>query len=405
MLLGLALALLLVGAWVVATRFSGPEAAPGHSDVGQNLLAQTKEVAVVEEDSGSSRVPSSLESSEPLQTPDAETQHESEKSLHPTSPPPPLQEAATKNAQQVPAEPLESPGATEKSAGPRKLAAGTAWEGAIRMRFRFVPAGTYTIGSPKDEPGRTDGETPPHAVKLTRGFWLGETEVTQLQWEELVPKNPSTFKKCGGDCPVEGVSWFEAVTFANLLSEREGLDHCYDIWDCSGEMGTESYSCDGVPFKGLDCLGYRLPTEAEWEVAARAGTTTAIYTGGLTLQGRWAAPELDLIAWYAGNSGDATHFARGKKANPWGFHDMLGNVFEWTWDSWQEEIPTTLVVDPLGPAQGAIRVFRGGSWYGNARYVRAAYRFGDQPSIRNSFLGFRLARGQVRSSPAEPEAE
>lgn len=308
------------------------------------------------------------------------------------------------------------------------ISAGSAHVNEVGMRFRYVPAGSYTISSPKHEPGRWASDAPPHEVRLTRGFWLGETEVTQEQWVSLDGDitNPSYFKACGGDCPVERVSWFEAVTFANLLSEKEGVGPCYDLLDCKGDLGTDSYTCEGVRFKELDCPGYRLPTEAEWEVAALAGTFTAIYTGELTLRGERNGPELDPISWYGGNSGVkyesgwdcsewkekqytsercGTHAVRGKKENPWGFHDMLGNVWEWTWDVWQPGLSTAPDVDPLGPDQSENRVFRGGSWSSHARDVRAAYHDHSPPSRRDFTLGFRLARSQVRSSPAEPDSQ
>jgi formylglycine-generating enzyme required for sulfatase activity len=294
-------------------------------------------------------------------------------------------------------------------------AACTVLEGALGMRLRFIPGGRYLIGSPPDEPGR-DGDETRHPVRITRGFWLAETEVTQGQWSRLVPRNPSYFSACGEDCPVEQVSWYEAVNFANLVSQQAGLPPCYQTSGATGTLGEETYRFETVDPTGLDCPGYRLPTEAEWEVAARAGSDTAIYTGPLTLKGAHHAPELDLIAWYGGNSGVAytggvdcsgwpqkqfsaqrcgTHAVAGKRANAWGLHDMLGNVREWTWDRYGA-YPSGEAVDPLGAAEGSARVVRGGSWNGVARAVRAAYRSRSAPSDRWYGLGFRLARGQVR---------
>ncbi|HEX4954316.1 MAG TPA: SUMF1/EgtB/PvdO family nonheme iron enzyme [Thermoanaerobaculia bacterium] len=293
--------------------------------------------------------------------------------------------------------------------------AGTRRELVAGMFFRFVPAGLYTIGSPGDEPGRLAGETQ-HEVQLTRGFWLAETETTQGQWMKLGLKNPSFFTSCGENCPVEQVSWYHAVAFANQLSKVERLAECYRLDDCTGDLGEESFHCKGASFAGLGCTGYRLPTEAEWEVAARAGTDTAIWTGALTLKGDRHGPQLDPIAWYGGNSGVTyaggwncsdwkekqfpsqncgTHPAGLKQANPWGLRDMLGNVWEWTGD-WPSDYPTSLVVDPIGPAEGSIRVFRGGSWNDDAWNVRAAARYWFSPGGRADYLGFRLARGQVR---------
>ena len=294
-------------------------------------------------------------------------------------------------------------------------APGTAMDGALGMRLRSIPGGRYWIGSPEGEPGRYDDETR-HPVRITRGFWLAETEVTQGQWSRLVPRNPSHFSACGKGCPVEQVNWYEAAAFANLVSEEAGLAPCYRLTACTGTLGAGDYRCPPVGPPDLDCPGYRLPTEAEWEGAARAGTETALYTGGLTLKGANHGPELDPIAWYGGNSGVGydggddcsgwsekqfpaqrcgTHPVAAKRANAWGLHDMLGNVYEWTWD-WVETYPRGEAVDPLGAGEGTGRVFRGGSWSGFARRVRAAFRDRRGPSIRWRSLGFRLARGQVR---------
>ena len=298
--------------------------------------------------------------------------------------------------------------------------AGTAIEGPLGTRMRFVPGGTYTIGSPEGEPGRFPNETQ-HEVRLTRGVWLGETPVTQAQWRQLVPgpKQPSYFKSGGDDLPVENINWFEAVEFANRLSDLEGLARCYKLIKPKGTLGGGDFTCADVIFSGLDCPGYRLPTESEWEIAARAGTSTAIYTGALTQVGANNGPELDPIAWYGGNSGVSyeggfdsssrpeTQFAAArsgphpvgqKAANKWGFHDLLGNVLEWTAD-WFGDYPTGRVPDPLGPPEGSYRVFRGGSWFSNARYVRAAFRDHSEPSHRWGNLGFRIARGQSALQP------
>ncbi len=301
--------------------------------------------------------------------------------------------------------------------------AGAAIEGPLGMRMRFVPAGTYTIGSPEDEPGRGDNETQ-HEVELSRGFWLGETPVTQAQWQRLVPgpKQPSFFKSGGADLPVESISWFEAAEFANRLSDQEDLPRCYELVNPRGILGggkEGGFTCDGAVFVGLDSPGYRLPTEAEWEVAVRAGAPTAIYTGGLTLRGERDAHELFPIAWYGGNSGvsyeggfessdwaekefaserSGPHPVGRKLANAWGFQDLLGNVWEWTGDRFGD-YPKGRVVDPIGPTEGPYRVRRGGSWYSWAKFVRASCRSAFVPSNRWDNTGFRLALHQSALQP------
>ncbi len=303
-------------------------------------------------------------------------------------------------------------------ADPKAPKAGDALAGPLGMRMRFVPSGTYTIGSPEEEPGRDSNETL-HQVTLSRGLWLAETELTQSQWQRLIPKQPSSYTACGGDCPVDSINWFEAVEFANRLSDKAGLGRCYELVNPRGTLEGGDFACDGAVFVGFDCPGYRLPTEAEWEVAARAGSPTAIYTGALTLRGKNHGPELFPIAWYGGNSGvsyegafdsskwpemqfpaarSGPHPVGKKAANKWGVHDLLGNVWEWMGD-WYGGYPSGLTVDPIGPPEGTDRVIRGGSWYSDARFCRAAFRVRFVPSFRWIFLGFRLARGQSALQP------
>ena len=236
---------------------------------------------------------------------------------------------------------------------------------AIGMPFRLVPSGTFQMGS---NDGNSD-EKPMHRVTITRGLWMGETEVTQGQWRSVMGSNPSKFSSCGDDCPVEQVSWNAVVKYANALSKKAGFDECYRI---SGES---------VTFKGLGCEGYRLPTEAEWEYAARAGTSS-LYAGGA---------DLGAVGWYSKNSGSKTHRAGTKNANAWGLRDMSGNVLEWVLD-WKGTYPTDAVTDPTGPSSGSFRVWRGGSCDISARDCRSASRHGYYPGSRFYNLGFRLAR-------------
>jgi formylglycine-generating enzyme required for sulfatase activity len=238
------------------------------------------------------------------------------------------------------------------------------------MKMRVIPAGTFTMGCTPGAGECEDDEKPAHKVTLTRSFLLGETEVTQGQWMAVMGSNPSRFSSCGSDCPVENVSWLDAVAFANALSKKEGLEACYAV---SGEAVSWR--------KGAACTGYRLPTEAEWEYAARAGRDS-LYAGG---------DELGAVGWYTDNAGGTTHRVAQKGANDWGLFDVTGNVWEWNWDRYGA-YPTGTVSDPAGASDGLGRVARGGSWLNSARSARLAYRDGDLPGYRISVLGLRLAR-------------
>jgi formylglycine-generating enzyme required for sulfatase activity len=186
-------------------------------------------------------------------------------------------------------------------------------------------------------------------VRITKGFEMGKYEVTQAQWEAVMGSNPSEFK--GADRPVEQVSWEDAQQFLSRLNARG------------------------------DGYRYRLPTEAEWEYAARAGTTGKYYG------------ELDEIAWYKGNFGGQTHPVGQKKPNAWGLHDMLGNVWEWCWDWYDVNYyGNSPEADPRGPASGQALSLRGGSWGNFPRYLRVSVRISGGPLNRNNYFGFRCVR-------------
>ncbi|MBI5549563.1 MAG: formylglycine-generating enzyme family protein, partial [Deltaproteobacteria bacterium] len=231
-------------------------------------------------------------------------------------------------------------------------------------------------------------------VTLTRGFYLQEKEVTQGQWQARMGNNPSDFASCGIDCPVEMVNWWEALAYANAVSRSQGLVECYTLTGCTGTPGN-GLECSGVTVNAAggnpyQCVGYRLPTEAEWEYAYRAGTTTAFYNGGITATDCSMDAKLNAIGWYCGNAADTTHRVGQKAANGWGLFDMSGNVYEWCWD-WYGSY-SGAVTDPAGPGSGASRVYRGGSWFNTAQNTRAAYRFNGPPDYPNVNLGLRLAR-------------
>ena len=227
---------------------------------------------------------------------------------------------------------------------------GESWTNSLGMEFTWIPAGRFLMGSPEDEEGR-DADELQHEVRISEGFWMGRYEVTQGEWEAVTGANPSFFKDCGPSCPVDRVSWFDMDEFIKRLNGRE-----------SG--------------KGYR---YRPPTEAEWEYAARAGTTGARHG------------EVGSIAWHQDNSGLETHPVGRKRANAWGLHDMLGNVWEWTGD-WYGRYPSGSVTDPQGPSTGSGRVHRGGSWGSGAERVRSANRGGGSPGTRGRNFGFRLVR-------------
>jgi len=235
---------------------------------------------------------------------------------------------------------------------------------SLGMTFAYIPPGRFTMGSPESEPGRADIENQ-HLVTLTKGFYMQTTEVTQGQWVAVMGSNPSGFAECGDDCPVETVSWDDAQEFIVQLNA----------------MG------DGT---------YRLPTEAEWEYAARAGSDLAFTNGDIgdaTAHTCDLDPNLDEVGWYCGNSGDSTHPVAQKDSNPWGLYDMHGNVWEWVQDRYGEKYPTGSVTDPTGPSAGDLRVYRSGSWLQVPAASRSAARKYDSPEYhRTNNLGFRVVR-------------
>jgi hypothetical protein len=238
----------------------------------------------------------------------------------------------------------------------------------VQFRMRWAPPGRFLMGSPENEQGRWEDEGPRHEVTLTRGFWIAETPCTQALWEAVTGKSPSRFES--PDRPVEQVSWEDCQQFLIELNER------------------------------IPELGARLPTEAEWEYACRAGTKTSTYAGELEILETGEAPLADEIAWYSKNTGGGTHPVAQKRPNRWGLYDMLGNVWEWCADYWQARYPARLVEDPTGPDEGSLRVIRGGAWGEYARIVRCASRYAHAPGDRYEYLGFRLARGPL--SPLAP---
>jgi formylglycine-generating enzyme required for sulfatase activity len=244
---------------------------------------------------------------------------------------------------------------------------------SLGMAFVNIPAGTFSMGSPDGvsefpigsteippaEPGRADDESP-HQVTLTQSLYMQTTEVTQEQWQAVMGSNPSSFSGCGSDCPVENVSWNDIQTFLSTLN-------------------------------GMGQGTYRLPTEAEWEYAARAGSTTAFANGAIAVTNCGDDANLDYMGWYCFNSGDTTHPVAQKQPNAWGLYDMHGNVAEYCQD-WYGDYPAGPVSDPAGAVSGDAKVHRGGAWGSWVGTCRSAHRYSRPATQRDIASGFRLVR-------------
>ena len=250
--------------------------------------------------------------------------------------------------------------------------------GAADIAMVQLPAGTYLMGSdfhplytvvetPFGPDTTFNNERPVHSVALS-SFKISTTEITQEQYQAVMGVNPSKFSGFL-NLPVENVTWIEAVRFCNRLSERAGLQSCYDL---------VSYQCDFTK------NGFRLPTEAEWEFACRGGTRTEYNVGG-------DEQSLSKAAWYYPNSELRTQQTATKEPNRAGLYDMHGNVWEWTNDIYAF-YNCGSQTDPTGPATGVFRVVRGGSWASSADESRSAYRRPQQQTFSGNHIGFRVAR-------------
>jgi len=253
-----------------------------------------------------------------------------------------------------------------------------------------VAASSFTMGSAAAEPCRLANEDQ-HTVTLTRAFEIQTTEVTQAQFEELMGYNNAVFY--GKSRPAEAVSWHEAAGYCNRLSDRAGLSPCYA---CSGSP----VRCDAASgYQGAkiySCPGYRLPSEAEWELAYRAGTTSALYSGALDPAACSACAHTDAnaarIGWYCGNSQGTTRTVGTREPNALGLHDMAGNVWEWCHDPYLDRLGPGAATDPLPAPSGGERVMKGGGYSASAEHLRAARREGADPDDSYLNVGFRCAR-------------
>jgi len=275
----------------------------------------------------------------------------------------------------------------------------------ITEGFAFIPAGEFTMGSDADYACAIN-ETA-HQVTLTHDFEIMITETTQEQYESLMEANPSYFNNCGGNCPVENVSWYDTLAFANLMSERESLKPCFIFSEveCNHDDGYFTYLCpNGGRIRsavvGLDsvssvykCEGYRLPTEVEWEYAIRAGTSTDFYNGDISeFECYYLDHILDEIAWYCGNADDFTRPVAQKVPNNWGLYDMSGNAYELVWDIYKDY--TGDETNPGGDIFAEIEKIscRGGGVFSDSCNCRCSSRGRFSPSNASHSSGFRLVR-------------
>ena len=248
----------------------------------------------------------------------------------------------------------------------------------VKSTLVLIPAGPFSLGNTGSYEGEYD-EKPPVTIIISKPFYISKYEITQQQYKAVMGNNPSEFK--GDNLPVEQVSWYDALNFCNALSQSEGLTPCYTI---NGTKVTSDFEANG----------YRLPTEAEWEYAAKAGTKTDFYSGKLTYSGNSPIdPNLDKIAWYSANSSNATHPVGQKAPNAFGLYDMSGNVWEWCWDRYAE-YPSKETKDYQGPEIGTYRVYRGGGWRNLAWYCRSTNRDRNYLDDKNNSLGFRVVKAK-----------
>jgi len=253
----------------------------------------------------------------------------------------------------------------------------------------------FVMGSPEDEPWRNRDLEEQRTVILTRAFLVSQVEVTQGEWFRVYGQRPSASGACGDDCPVESVTWFQAIAFVNARSMEDGLEPCYQdpLHQMPYDIEDAAATVSPTWLLQRDCDGYRLLTEVEWEYAARAGTQTAFYTGPITGRGGCSGDEsLERAGWYCGNAEHTTHPVASLEPNAWGLYDVHGNVHEWVWDAVPWYGPEDGEVDPIGPNAGARRFYRGGEVHAGVSECRSAYRGFGRATQPDWGVGLRLAR-------------
>ena len=288
---------------------------------------------------------------------------------------------------------------------PEPTPSSTIVQGMVKLELKGK---SFQMGA--DYTGADTDENPVHKVAFTRDIYMCDHEVTQAEWEAVMGSNPSYFqgeeadkKVADGEVqenrPVESITWYEAVVFCNEFTKKENItaravapkerDYVYFSDDTFTRPYTkDDASSNKLPYMKIDATGYRLPTEAEWEYAARGGiadTDKAVWAGTTT------DTELGKYAWYNDNSNYRTHEVKKRQANGYGLYDMSGNVWEWCWD-WYGSYASEDASNPSGALSGSNRVNRGGGYYHYASFCHASKRSGSSPSHRSRFLGFRLVR-------------
>ena len=254
----------------------------------------------------------------------------------------------------------------------------------------LIETGIFLMGSPSNEPERRVDETP-HRVTIN-SFYMGKYQVTQKEYQDVMGTNPSNFK--GGNLPVETVSWYDAVEYCNTRSEQEGLMPVYTIDNDRSYPGIQNEYANvwRVVTWNRNADGYRLPTEAEWEYACRAGTTTPFNTGyNITTDHANYNGNYPYYFNATGAYQECTMEVGSFEPNRWGLYDMHGNVREWCWD-WYGDYGGSAQINPTGASLGFSRVLRGGHWNGDGRGLRSAYRSYYAPPFKSHSIGFRIVR-------------